>query len=176
MSLIRPDFNSVPDELRDLNQWVLWKIITRGGKPTKVPFSVYHKPASSTDEATWSSFECVVMRYDESQYAGIGFVFRNGCGYLGVDLDGCRDPNTGIMADWSLAEVEKANTYTEISPSGTGVKMWVRSSKIVKGVNIKLDHPKMIGCDKKPGIEFYSMGRYFAVTGKVLRGFPNGRG
>lgn len=170
--IIEPRFDTVPQELQDINNWILWKLVKRDGREIKLPWSVYDQAASSTDENTWSSYECVVMRYEPGKHAGIGFVFSKGCGYAGVDFDACRNPVTGEMAEWSAEWVRKFGTYTEISPSGTGVKMWLRSEKeFTTGKNIKIDQPAMPGCDKKPGIEIYTQGRYFAVTGRVLRGF-----
>ena len=169
--IIRPNFNTIPDALKDRNQWVLWRMVNRGGKEVKLPWSVYNKAASTTDDSTWSSFECAVMRYDESYHAGVGFVFKAGGGLAGVDLDACRNPQVEQIADWALTYIEKANTYTEVSPSGTGVKMWLKTTKDFKGQNIKLDYPPIIPGGKKPGIEYYTHGRYFAVTGKVLKGF-----
>ena len=49
----------IPTELRDLPQWVLWKSVTRDGTPTKMPITVDGSPASSTDWATWGTFDDV---------------------------------------------------------------------------------------------------------------------
>lgn len=163
-------FENVPEQLRDTNNWVLWKEILRGGKKTKVPFSVYGNPASSTDRATWSSFECVVMRYDERQHAGIGFVFAESGGFAGIDLDGCRDPQTRVIQDWAWKVIERFHGYTEISPSETGVKIWIPcTASVAKGINKKLSEKAV--SDKTPGIEIYTHGRYFAFTGNVIKGY-----
>ena len=53
-----------PAELQELNQWVLWKSLARGGNETKVPWSVFNSPASTNDPRTWSSFDTVVSTYD----------------------------------------------------------------------------------------------------------------
>lgn len=170
--MIRPNFNTIPDELKDVNQWILWKMIQRDGKEVKLPWSVYDKPASSTDPNTWSSFECAVMRYDERQHAGVGFVFAPGDGFAGVDLDACRHPITGVIAQWAQDWIDRSDSYTEVSPSATGVKIWLRSDmSLPKGRNIKIEQPPMLPTGKKPGIEIYTQGRYFAVTGHVIRRF-----
>lgn len=172
--MIRPNFATVPQELQDVNQWVLWKLVIRDGKEIKMPWSVYDQPAKSNDASTWSTFECAVMRYDEQKHAGIGFVFAVGDGFAGVDLDSCRDPETGAIAKWAQDHIDEANSYTEISPSGTGVKIWLKSElHLPKGRNIKLDHPPSVRGGKKPGIEIYTQERYFAVTGHVIRGFAS---
>jgi len=50
----------VPDDLAELNQWVLWRYEPRHGKRTKVPYQVSGRPASSTDPRTWDCFEAVL--------------------------------------------------------------------------------------------------------------------
>lgn len=171
--MIRPRFEGIPTELTELRQWILWRKVLRGGKEVKLPWSVYDQPASTTDPETWHEFECVVMRYDEQRHAGIGFVFVKGGGYTGIDLDSCRDPKSGVIMPWAQRWIDRSNTYTEISPSGTGVKMWLRTTvDIDKGRNIKINEA---GTDpqKAPGVEMYTHGRYFAMTGHVINDFGN---
>ena len=46
-------FGAVPDELKKLAQWVLWKYETRDGKTTKIPYNVKQQQrASSSDMST----------------------------------------------------------------------------------------------------------------------------
>jgi len=169
--MIKPRFDTVPEELKNQRQWILWKLIMRNGKEIKMPWSVYDQPASSTDPATWHEFECAVMRYDENKHAGIGYVFQDGGGYIGIDLDSCRHPETKEVAPWAKRYVDMSPGYIEVSPSGTGVKIWERSdARLPIGKNIKInEQPLWPG--KKPGIEVYSHGRYFAVTGHIIKGF-----
>jgi hypothetical protein len=61
---------------------------------------------------------------------GIGFVF-NGDGIAGVDLDGCRNPETGAIAPWAQRIIDDFASYTEVSPSGTGVKIYFRLDQAV---------------------------------------------
>jgi hypothetical protein len=94
-------------------QWVIWK--WRGG--SKVPFqalrpSVY---ASTTDPSTWTTYaRCRAVS------ANVGFVLR-GSGIAALDLDNCRDSD-GIDP-WAHRLVERARTYVEITPSGTGLRI-----------------------------------------------------
>ena len=163
-------FAAVPQAMQDVRQWILWRMVERGGKPVKLPWSVYDAAASSTDPETWHDYECAVMRYREGYHAGLGFVFAEGGGYGGCDLDGCRDPQTGVIDQWAWRYIDRLRGYTEISPSGTGVKIFFRTSKASpKGMNRKLDLPAKHG--KTPGVEVYTQGRYFAVTGQVVRGY-----
>lgn len=169
--MIEPNWNGVPQELQNIRQWVLWKNVVRSGKETKIPWSVWDQPASSTDPKTWSDWENVVVQFDERRHAGVGYVFSKTDGFVGIDLDSCRCKSTGVIAPWAQKWIDKYQTYTEISPSETGVKLWLKSDRLfAKGTNIKIPERGM-NPDKDPGVEMYSDGRYFAVTGHVLRGF-----
>jgi KaiC/GvpD/RAD55 family RecA-like ATPase len=154
--------NTIPDELKSRRQWVNWKTIERGGRKTKIPMQPNGKPASSTNSKTWSAF-------DELAKGPIGFVFTPDDPFIGIDLDGCRNSKTGKLDEWARKIVLTFGTYTEISPSGTGVKMFGRSAEPWEHRNkIEIDGPGYGG--KKPGIEVYDCGRYFAVTGQRLQG------
>lgn len=157
----------IPQELIDHRQWVVWKSISRDGKATKVPFQPSGVPASSTNHETWSEFyECVRV---SKSYAGIGFVFDKEDPYIGIDLDGCRSLETGLVDEWAKEIITKFGTYAEVSPSGTGVKLWGKTDFDYVGINKKEMAGEGHG-GKKPAIEIYSHGRYFACTGKRLQG------
>ena len=161
---------SVPESLRSLPQWVLWKTVTRKGKPTKVPFQTSGVEAKSNDATTWTDFESVAAI--AGKYSGVGFMFSPEDSFCGVDLDGCRDPETGEVAKWASSIIKSLDSYCEVSPSKTGVKIFVLGNmKGRKGRKTGLDFPKV--CDKQPGLEVYERGRYFAVTGWKLEGVPD---
>jgi len=68
---------SLPDDLTNLNQWVLWRFENRGGKPTKVPYQVNGARAKTETADTWNSYVAVLTSWRTSpqRYNGIGFVF-----------------------------------------------------------------------------------------------------
>lgn len=156
----------VPVELKQRHQWVVWKYITRDGKATKAPFQPNGQPASSTDPKTWSNFkQCM----EATGYEGLGFVFDEGGAYIGIDLDGCRDPQSGNLESWAKEVVVNLGTYAEVSPSGSGVKMFgLSDSRWLHRHNVKLPLPAIGG--KDPGVEVYDSKRFFCVTGKQLSG------
>jgi len=152
---------NIPRELRERRQWVQWASIERGGKATKVPKHPSGSMASSTDPTTWSGF---------SEVGGqIGFVFSTEDPYIGIDLDGCRNMETGKLDDWAKEIVLRCGTYGEVSPSGSGVKLFGVTDAIWNHKN-KVELPGDGYGPKKPGIEIYDCGRYFAVTGQRLQG------
>jgi hypothetical protein len=164
-------FDLIPQELKDRNQWIVWRMIQRGGKDTKVPFQPSGVTARSDDPSTWSSFDdCVAV---VEKYAGLGYVFSEGDPYTGVDFDSCFDPDTKQISEWAKSWITRLDSYSEISPSGTGVKVWVRGKfPSPQGKNVKLkDQPAIKG--KTAGVEAYDHGRYFCVTGSALGGLPD---
>ena len=114
----------IPEELRVRPQWVVWKAV--GDKPDKVPYSARTgRRASSTDLLTWSTFQEALEAYENGKYAGVGFVFSSADPYTGIDLDNCVDAD-GEIAGWALEIVRYFDSYTEISPTGTGLHVIVR--------------------------------------------------
>jgi putative DNA primase/helicase len=159
--LLQPIIGNIPAELRQYPQWVCWKAKSeKNGKIDKVPFDPKTgRAASSTDPATWGVFEqAVATSKNGGGYAGIGFVL-NGGPYVGVDLDDCRNPETGDIQAWAWEIAQKLNTYTEISPSGKGLRMFLKG---------ELKNPGR----RKGKIECYVTGRFFTVTGHHVEGTP----
>lgn len=166
---LTPKFENIPAELRALKQWVTWAHTWKDAekKFAKVPYSpTTNTPASSTDPATWGTFDEAVAAYTVSRAQdpddaldGIGFVFT-GTPYMGVDLDHVLAD--GVLAPEATRIVSELGTYTEISPSGTGVKSFIRAKKPGNGWS------KITGL----GLEMYDEGRYFTLTGHVLDGVP----
>src|SRR5215218_351611 len=146
--------------IRDLRQWLCWRTEEHDGRPTKVPYSpLTGEKASSTDPETWAGYEEAVSARKEHGYHGIGFVFTEGDGLCGVDLDGCRNPENGEVESWAQEIIEELGSYTEISPSGTGVHVLVRA-ELPEGRN------------RKGRFEAYDRRRYFTVSGRHLSGTP----
>ncbi|MDD2310219.1 MAG: hypothetical protein PHH91_11610 [Desulfuromonadaceae bacterium] len=152
-------WDNVPDELKTRTQWVGWKYVPNPknpDKPKKKPIDAKNgKSADVSDPDTWSTFKTAKTFLKTGKVAGIGFVFTKDDPYVGIDLDNCCDKKTGNLEQWADEILEKISSYTEISPSGTGVHI------IVKG--------KLPGKGKRVGnIEIYDQVRYFTVTGDIL--------
>ncbi len=80
--------------------------------------------------------------------------------YTGVDLDHCRSHGGGLEPR-AAEVVKRLNSYTEWSPSGEGIHVLVKAS--LQDRSGRRSH----------GIEIYSSGRYFTITGNQLDGTPN---
>ena len=121
------NYITIPEELKALNQWVMWRWETRKGKRTKPPYQPNRKKASSTNSATQNDFQTVRDALEASSYfSGLGFVLTEGDSFVGIDLDECRNPETHEIASWAQEIIDKADSYAEISSSQTGVKLWIK--------------------------------------------------
>jgi hypothetical protein len=106
--------------MMDVDQWVMWRLLPDGKKP---PFQSRRpkKHASPTAPETWSTFGEAVKSAPAN--GGIGFVLK-GSGIGALDMDDCRDPNTGALDPWAKQIVEQAkHTYVEVTPSQHGLRI-----------------------------------------------------
>jgi putative DNA primase/helicase len=159
---LQPIPNDIPAELRERRQWVAWRyqFAPDRNKPCKKPIcSATGLEASTTDPATWGTMSAAMERCRQDELDGIGFVFSENDPFCGIDLDHCRDPKTGEIAPGAREIISKLGSYSEVSPSETGIKV------IVKG--------KLPPTGRKCGnIEMYDKARYFALTGRRVQGTP----
>ena len=158
--------SAIPQELKALDRWVLWRNDKIGSGTTKIPYQTkYHrKRAKSNDARTWSTYEQAVAASNEDEIAGIGIMLgglEDGRNLCGIDLDNCIDG--GVMNPDAEAIVQANPTYWEVSPSGTGLKCIGYGHK-PKGAGAKTSDVSF-KC-----VEVYDVGRWFAVTGNVYAG------
>ena len=139
---------SIPQELRDLNQWVCAK------NGSKCPFKSWTpEPASSSDPATWSDFETADYSVMCGHYDQVGFVFYDN-GYVGIDID-CGWDEDGLLSPTAVDILLACGSYTEHSRSGRGFHVIVKGFLPFSGKN------------NQHGVEIYQKGRYFIMTGKT---------
>ncbi len=151
-------------ELKRIPRWVLWRFVEVGDENTKrwskLPAQANGQAASSTNPETWTDFLTVQHAYEDSpnRFDGVGFVFSDEDNLIGVDLDDCYSPTDGFTNAALQQIADSIEGYMEVSPSGTGVKIFTRAVL----ANAHVDHTK--------GLEVYPRGRYFTVTGHALSG------
>jgi hypothetical protein len=174
---IEPNFIRIPSDLRYIPRWHLWKLEMRPGAkaPTKVPYRSDRRGHAKTDDpTTWSSFVDAYNGFESDvDVAGVGFVLGDvgdGRTISGLDIDKCIDTKTGRIAPWALEFINKASTYTEVSPSGTGVKllMWgvkPPDTRCQMVVDSETGRPRKGGGSK---FELYDYRRFFTITGAVV--------
>jgi len=111
-----------------------------------------------------------MARASADRFDGVGLVLTEVDPYVALDFDHCRCPALdGVDADIAggldmvdpvvAGHLKKINSYTEVSPSGKGVRAFVRGTLPVKG-------------KKKGPFEAYRSARYVTVTGHRIDGFP----
>jgi hypothetical protein len=151
--------NNVPDELKRDPHWMCWRY-EKGTKVPKLASTTSVQWGSSTNTNRHRSFEEALEAYKTGMYEGIARAIMHEEPYVGIDLDDCVDPETGEIATWAQEIIDGLDSYAEISPTGTGVKMWLRA---------ELEQSR----ETKQGgkaIEIYPNGRFFTVTGQSLNG------
>ena len=151
-------YAAIPAAMREAKRWVVWQYEVRDGKKTKVPHTPGKGQAKSTDRETWVTFE--EARRAEEFYSGIGFVL--GDGWLGLDADHVRDPETGEWTPGVLDEIASVQSYAELSPSRAGAHVITYGTK-------PGDRSRAAG----EVWEMYDRGRFFTVTGDHIPGTPD---
>jgi hypothetical protein len=160
----------VPSTLKNIPNWISWKLIKKDGEDSKVPFipgTVRH--ASSTDSSTWTTFETAIANTSVNGKEGVGFVIHGAAideQIVGFDLDGCRNPQTGEITSWAEAIVDQLDSYTEITPSGLGLRVWVKGK--LPGKDRVFNLAASAGFGSKVKIEVFDKARYFTVTGDTF--------
>lgn len=109
--------------------WTAWREEDRNGSKTKVPYASTSRKAAANDPSTWvnrAKAKATSARLQTNGRKGVG-VFLGGDGEIrmgGVDLDSCLDPISNTLEPWAQEVVDRFGSYAEISPSGTGVKVF----------------------------------------------------
>jgi primase-polymerase (primpol)-like protein len=142
----------VPDELRKTPNWVLWRLENRDGKSTKIPYYSGGKMASTTDPSTWAAYETIEQDLTQ-QYDGIGFCAGEKPGtFILIDIDHCISAD-GTVSELATTIIQKADSYTEISPSGKGIHIFAGGH--------------LVQSKKTEKAEIYGHSRYFTFTGDI---------
>jgi hypothetical protein len=166
MTIDHPPFVGLPDhpalaELKERDRWLCWYYRHREGRePTKPPLDPRTgQHADVSNSHTWAPYQVAERRARNRGLPGVGYVLGDGDGDLtGIDLDDVFQ--NGRLVDWARPIVACAETYSEFSPSGIGIRMVARG---------KID--QSIKCDAA-GVEAYGIGRYLTITGNHLPGSP----
>lgn len=168
--MIKPIFESIPDEIKAIPQWILWREEPRKDNPskmTKPPYQPNGQLAESDNPLTWNPFATV--KAAAPRFDGVGFVLTQDDPFVGLDFDNCRCPAFDGLTPWANSldvvlpdvtdHIRNLNSYTERSPSGRGIRVFVKGILPVDG-------------KKKGGFEAYQARHYMTMTGHVLNGFP----
>lgn len=154
--------DSIPDELKHLKQWVVWKaeLDDATKKYTKVLYQTSGiNRASSIDSKSWDTFKNALEAYENGIGEGIGFVLTESDPYACIDIDGLE--SVDYLPE--LAEEIVNLSYSEVSPSGKGIHVWVK---------FQHDSEKYKNKNTKLGFEIYSNKRFITFTGEAINNLP----
>lgn len=154
------DYCTLPYEMLSVKRWLVWKSVPNDDptkKPRKVPHYASGIPRNGEldtpkDMANLSPFDDALLALQTGEYTGLGFALgADGTGnyWQGIDLDEMsKHPELAYVAD-------DLPGYTEQTPSGDG---WHA---------IGYGRPFNPLGSNKTGIEAYSSGRFFTITGEL---------
>lgn len=153
------NLQNIPEVLKNNALWCVWK---RHKEKGKIPFSpVTGTLAQSNKESTFSDFDNAVKAYHDGAYDGLGIgIFR---GFSAIDIDHCI--NDGQLSEMAQDIIESMGSYTEISPSGNGIRIIFKISDFAYVKENYYIHNQNIG------LEVYVSGatnKFVTITGNAL--------
>lgn len=163
--VLAPKLSTIPAALRQhAGRWAPWAAVwsTKRGKYDKIPRQAHDCARNASTKHSWWSFDEAVAGYGVLSLVedgGVGFLMTGVQDLVGIDLDRCIDAN-GNIDDWAQEIVDKACSYAEVSPSGRGLRIFVKGA-IAEDL---IDHTR--------GIEVYggASERFLTITGLKLDG------
>ena len=157
--IVLPD--NIPEELRAKRQWMAWRKgeTKPSGRFAKPPVSLHHGYDGSTNNPSdWGTFEEAMGFAERHGPPVVEFVFTEDDSFCGVDLDHCRNPEEEAIQKWAWEIIRELDSYSEVSPSGTGVKIFMRGS-VPRSLNTE-------------NFEIYDAKQPFTVAGERVESTP----
>lgn len=157
--VLKPKLSAIPADLKQWRQWVVWRYQQRGGKKSKPPYGPATGSLASVDDpSTWGTFEEARQAWIHGHYAGVAFIITPWDPFTGIDLDHAIED--GKVAPWAQTIVDHFASYTEWSPSRSGLHIWIRGT--LPGSR-----------RRKDAVELYDSLRSLTLTGWHLEGTPH---
>lgn len=176
--MLEPDFDAIPQFLRDLPYWSAWPAIPReNGKIGKRPLGINGKFNQTNNPAGWVNFDIIRTFYETNQgknfsyndksgehqgrISGVGILLDQSLSLVGIDFDSVIDVDGNII-NWAQPFIQELQTitYCEVSPSGKGIRAFIRGKKPT-------------GRCRRGDLELYDDKRFLTVTGHKLSDCPN---
>jgi len=161
LQAFNPD--NIPESLTANARWAPWKAVwsEKRQKYDKIPhlcLAPYYGISTAKPDR-WGTFAQALKAYNDnpSMFAGLGYVMTNPHGVIAIDLDNCVQDNT--IADWAREIIDRADSYTELSPSGKGLRIMALGEIPNDWTNHEI------------GIEVYAghQPRFLTITGQKLK-------
>lgn len=156
--------NNIPKEMQEQKRWICYRLDGTTKKPVSPNTGII---ASVTDAANWADFETTVnfLNNHPTTVTGLGYVFAEGDGFVGIDLDYCFTESREFVNEEVNNIISMVDSYIEESVSGKGLHIYVRGT-LPKSTGIKISK------ETSPfgfGVELYEKNRFFAVTGNTFQ-------
>lgn len=158
------DGTHIPEQLIKETRWAPWRALwnAKRGKWDKIPHRADNPEygISTARPGQWFAYEKALAAFQRGgRFAGVGYCMTGPHGVVGVDLDGCVTSN-GRIAPWAREVIDALGSYTEISPSGTGLRIMGLGEVATDWNNHEV------------GIEVYggNEARFLTITGRHVEG------
>jgi putative DNA primase/helicase len=168
--------DSTLPELKRRPQWLTWRFESHAGdkKPRKVPYYAtggfrtedrrQGTQGSPEDRARLVRYEVAIGHAPPAGKGGVGFAFLPDDGLAGIDLDKVIDLETGEISERALNIVKACASYTELSPSKTGLHIFVATDIVGRFKSFK---------NNSIGVEVFCGAQFFTFTGEHWSGTPD---
>ena len=156
------NYSSIPASLQAESIWCCWRYEERDGQRTKVPYNpMTSGKAQSNNQSTFGTFQQACFACGVNGYDGIGIgLFGDVCA---IDIDHCIE--SGAISDMASDIIRAIDSYTEVSPSGSGIRILFRAP------GLQYDKAKYYIKNSNFGLEIYCAGmtnRFVTVTGHAV--------
>jgi primase-polymerase (primpol)-like protein len=146
---------------------MLWKreYKPKKNKWTKLPYQTNNPKAKAkcNDPSTWALFDDTLKAFNAGQGDGIGLAILGADDIGAFDLDDCRNAQSGDLGPAAQRLIGLANSYTEITPSDTGLRI------ILRAVGPKIHRRQNVPGANGMVVETYRRcERFITVTGNAL--------
>ncbi len=164
--LLPVNVDGIPASMLDTPRWAPWRAVwnEKKEKYDQIPYRFDRVTAGLSNKTTkgWGRFDQAMTAYlqNPDKFAGVGYLMTGPHGLVAVDLDHC--VVDGVMKPWAAEVVAKLDSYTELSPSGNGLRVMVAG---------EVDRDWM---NHDVGIEVYAghAPRFVTITGAKVSGSP----
>jgi predicted P-loop ATPase len=165
----------VPESLKQHPRFLAYALLPgKNGKLRKVPQRLDANGStnsSAQDSSNWLAWSKVEALRESGTWQYFGWSFNgNSTGIVGLDLDGCRNPETGDIETWAIDLLQAFGSYSEISPSGCGLHIWLRIIQPSDSLS-QVGKQVVTGRDQRR-LEIFSTKLWMTLTGAQPAGCP----
>lgn len=133
--VVRPSLDAIKASglVTDSSRWCCWRAEwSDRPKPAKVPYGTKGQRLKVSEADKWLTFEEAARLYSTGGFDGVGLLMGSLDFVTGLDLDGCFDSDGNVIESQSqvVADFLEIGGYVEVSPSGTGLRQFVRGFRL----------------------------------------------